>query len=434
MNNLKTLMIFGLIIIKLVLGQSGNCIAAEDTLVTIYNVGQGNCVLVQHKKEAILIDCGHSPTFLSQNKEQESHKKIKKDVIEIDENDSIIGGNLKKLIEDIKNLGNGNTLKAVVISHPDEDHYLLLPEVFCEKNFKEGLVIENLILGGFYSQYKNDKYYNSKQIGAIFYKWLENHYYTIQLTKSLQNTKLKDFIQGEKIKEDIFNQNNTQYLDEIKGCFQKYQKRPYKIVSYDYESHTTLNLQSVYDLYIKQYSHSITNLIFAGLKKDIDNYKVPHLNGQESPYSSFYKTHSIIDNTQNKVFVSTIQEIKNALKFSDPNAPLINILAMNVGKTLGFKREDKNTDSIVLQITAKNKASLIVTGDATKETWEYIIKHSIEKIEKENNQNLENIEKELVADFNNKCKIGKINIKNNYVETKAVVQSEITKINNKINI
>ncbi len=212
----------------------------DDEEVTIFDVGQGNCVLVRHKDHATLIDAGSNELSFSALYDQlfgygkQRYRIIKPE--ESSDSDSVVDGKHKGIIaksdtsddeEDsdtdiieypdseeeidptsdtvdtekdpgskiceayqekiiksiISKLPKINekisskpvkykekiALNTVVISHPDEDHYNLLTQIF-SRDFK----IHTIILGGFFNQY------NPSLQG-----WLNQHHYNPDSEKSI---------------------------------------------------------------------------------------------------------------------------------------------------------------------------------------------------------------------------------------------------------
>lgn len=302
------LIYFFLIIITFV-----NTASSNGDEVTVFDVGQGNCVLVKHKKQGILIDAGSKESKFStlynrlfgydvktryrlkedldynsssdpdteDEKSTASASSTEEEVVNVD-TEGGPNSDLNPAIEKIRSKipkGNdgGLLLKTVVISHPDVDHYNLLPRIFSVgTEFK----INSIILGGRWQQYSND-----------LQTWLNSHYYDEDAT------------------------------------------------------------------------HKIEDVIFTG---NIDGSNVNNKKYARA-YGSIFK-----ENTR----LETEKRIEQALQFdgNSDNKPLIKILAMNVGYKELFDTEEKddstNTSSIVLRV--EGKASFTITGDADGCTWDFI--------------------------------------------------------------
>jgi glyoxylase-like metal-dependent hydrolase (beta-lactamase superfamily II) len=89
--------------------------------ITYYNVGQGNCVLIERKNQAVLVDCGSTES--NGERETDNKPKVKKEEV-VNDIQLKIG---KENIKDI----------YVVLTHLDEDHYNLIPLIFSEDKLKE---------------------------------------------------------------------------------------------------------------------------------------------------------------------------------------------------------------------------------------------------------------------------------------------------------
>lgn len=325
--------------------------------VTVFDVGQGNCVLVKHKKQGILIDAGSKENNFStlynrlfgydvkrryrlrEDLESSSNsnslsdvdtdtedeksttpessieeekvdidkkstttstsvfvpkvdKKLTKSIIFIEEEGAEVDTEkgpssnstptIKKIRSTIlKNNDGVLLLKTVVISHPDIDHYNLLPDIFNDDiEFK----INSIILGGRWQQYSDS-----------MQNWLKIHYYNDDATHKIEDVIFTGTIDGS-------NMDNKEYA---------------------------------------------------------------------RAYGSIFK-----ENTRSDVE----KKIEQALQFDGTTVekPLIKILAMNVGYKESFdiesngeeKKDSANTSSIVLRV--EGKASFTITGDADGCTWDFI--------------------------------------------------------------
>ena len=73
------------------------------------------------------------------------------------------------------------------------------------------------------------------------------------------------------------------------------------------------------------------------------------------------------DEKSKKVYLVNENGFKKSVSFTEgKNSPQINLLSMNQGRT----SEDRNDDSIVLQILCHKTVSILLTGDATATTWQ----------------------------------------------------------------
>ncbi len=215
----------------------------DDEEITIFDVGQGNCVLVKHKNQATLIDAGskelsfsalydqlfgygkqryrivepeevsdsdsvpdasHKGIFVKSNTTDDEDESDTSDTDIAEESDSeeeidptsdtvdteqdpestlcknyrrqIIDSLVSKLPKIEEKISPKSSkykekikLNAVVISHPDEDHYNLLTQIF-SKDF----AIDTIILGGFFNQYN-----------PTLQGWLYEHHYNPGSKKSI---------------------------------------------------------------------------------------------------------------------------------------------------------------------------------------------------------------------------------------------------------
>jgi beta-lactamase superfamily II metal-dependent hydrolase len=132
----------------------------EPLEVIVKNVGQGNCIIVKFPQDngqydIMLVDCGSSAyqtPLMAATHEQTPNKapksgfknvQIKSAASETSEDE--IGR--KIIIESIHNDIGKNPIKAVVVTHPDKDHYGWIPLILKEKKW------ENLVLGGLPEKY-----------------------------------------------------------------------------------------------------------------------------------------------------------------------------------------------------------------------------------------------------------------------------------------
>lgn len=346
--------------------------------VTVFDVGQGNCVLVKHGNEGILIDAGSSENAFSAlydrlfgyhvtqryrlrannsassstsstslSKEEDTDSDCD-DIMgsevssETDEDAADGAGNVDtekaptvntknsivkkgiatKIREKLPNKNGLFKLTTVVISHPDVDHYNLMSYIFAQDvNFKIGTVV----LGGRWEQYNTD-----------LKNWLRIHYYGRCHPKKPKANKSKTV-----------------------------KRSGSKAVKVNYLSKKILP------------TNKIKKVIFTGAI----NGHVKEKNKEPSlPYARAYS--SMFKKTTKSPREKAIEE---ALQFKSKSnqKPTIEILAMNVGYKEPLdtykdendgkteKSEASNTSSIVLRIEGK-KASFTITGDADGCTWDFI--------------------------------------------------------------
>jgi beta-lactamase superfamily II metal-dependent hydrolase len=290
---------------------------ATDCSINIFDVGQGNCVLIRYNNEAVLIDAGskelgHSAYYNSKyvydqdepkyfltsqegnfsenfllsetvntdvapnkNKEEKKNKeKIKKDYKEY----------IVKSILDLiptKSTTGQKFLKTLIISHPDEDHSNWIPEIF-----------------------KNDFYIDNAIFGGLF----------------------------------------VQYLDIVKN-------------------------------WINMNKKNIKNLIFTGTFDGSHTEKIrgySYLKDYARPYCSNSLTYTTIEKRIEESLV--FNPISN-----EAPSPVIEILSMNAGHVLNpntnyvyIANPDTNTNSTVIRVRYHN-ISFLVPGDANEGTWNHIL-------------------------------------------------------------
>ena len=347
-----------------------------DDEVTVFDVGQGNCVLVKHGEEGILIDAGSSESAFSalydrlfgyhvtpryrlrednSASSSTSSTSLSKEEDADSDCDDIMGSEISSETDEDAADGAGNvdtetpprdktkkptvrksiadrirknlpikndilSLTTVVISHPDVDHYNLIPMIF-KGNFQ----IQAIVLGGRWEQYNAD-----------LKNWLRTHYYGYYRKT-----------------------NKTVKASNSKTVKTKYPSKKAK----------------------KREKVSPTNKIKKVIFTGAINGHIKEKN--KEPTLPYARAYSSMFKETTKSFRE--KAIENALEFTgnSPQKPTIKILAMNVGYKEPLdtykdendekteKSEASNTSSIVLRIQGK-KASFTITGDADGCTWDFI--------------------------------------------------------------
>jgi beta-lactamase superfamily II metal-dependent hydrolase len=129
--------------------------------ITFYNVGQGNCVLLENPQmsQAVLVDCGS----------REHDKMIR------DENQKPII-KLNKVVKNIKNKMDSYKKRFILITHMDSDHYNLIPIIFPSEemaNEKER-ELKVIIADKSVQQKKDSLKFNTRD--RPFNTWLNNYH------------------------------------------------------------------------------------------------------------------------------------------------------------------------------------------------------------------------------------------------------------------
>ncbi|MBT4880786.1 MAG: hypothetical protein HOI80_04700 [Alphaproteobacteria bacterium] len=194
-----------------------NIASSNDFEATVYDVGQGNGVVIRYRDKALIVDAGSvervtSTAFRKKLEESEAEElsyfitKLSFDLreagVDVSENSRVRSGSgdskesshgsagsgatldshasegdlgadedahtvAKEFVERVQKKLDGVSKITVVVSHADTDHYNLLPLIFEENEWNEK--ISHIILGGFKSSYVKETRTNSS-----FARWLKD--------------------------------------------------------------------------------------------------------------------------------------------------------------------------------------------------------------------------------------------------------------------
>ncbi|OJX03722.1 MAG: hypothetical protein BGO76_00150 [Caedibacter sp. 38-128] len=193
----------------------------------------------------------------------------------------------------------------------------------------------------------NDRRYETMLIDAgSTYLKPRNGQTTTKRTKILK--KIKEFVRGNK---------ETKDLTTVKAV----------VVTHAHDDHFNL-LAEIFENYDK----SIENLILSGAK-EVERAYDATVNSIKT--NKILYTRSIKTKSKGGKKLTTIEEeapeaVGELLKFTPKtNTPTINVLSLNGGS----HTTNKNDDSIVLQLLCAQTLSILLTGDATKETWKKVV-------------------------------------------------------------
>lgn len=245
-NNRSIQKLILIIFTSLFIALHGNTLPPE---VTIFDVGQGNCVAVKHGHEVMLFDAGSRESSYSKLYDElfgignqryrfgdkaPSRREVDDDAHEEDEEvvkegaapdptvseevdtetppapgykDVLAEKICQKLLADT---GDDNTLKAVVISHPDEDHYNLISTIF-----NEALKIETLVLGGDHASYSDGfrEWVTAESSGGE--PRINNVYYTGTSTGQVDGPIARPFSAGMGMSAEPYSDNEEAILKSL---------------------------------------------------------------------------------------------------------------------------------------------------------------------------------------------------------------------------
>ncbi|WP_032113990.1 MBL fold metallo-hydrolase [Candidatus Paracaedibacter symbiosus] len=126
-------------------------LASATSTVDIFDVGQGNAVIVRYEKECLLVDAGSKGMKYSDLHqhltEVDNYHEIKLDKIGESADEAFKNKRIqemKEIIQDVEEV-------KIVITHPHDDHFNLIPAIFSDKESLEK--IKKVVLGGLWKNY-----------------------------------------------------------------------------------------------------------------------------------------------------------------------------------------------------------------------------------------------------------------------------------------